>query len=61
MECSSGVKTAQNNKTEGGIHRKKKHENVRLKKEVPGAILHLEKPEKGKSVGYQGYRSSTSN
>jgi len=36
----------------------KKHENVRLKEDVPGAILLREKPEKGKSVGY---RSSTSN
>ena len=46
MECLSGVKTAQNVKTEGGIERKKKHENVKLKEEdVPGAILLREKPE----------------
>ena len=35
----SGIKTAQNSKTEGEIERKKKHENVKLKEEdVPGAI-----------------------
>ena len=40
MECFSGVKTAQNSKTEGGIEREKKHENVKLKEDdVPGAIL----------------------
>ena len=32
MECYSGVKTTQNSKVEGGIERKK-HENVKLKKE----------------------------
>ena len=36
MECLSGVKTAQNSKKEGGIERKKKHENVKLKEDVPG-------------------------
>ena len=39
MECFSGVKTAQNSKTEGEIERKK-HENVKLQEDdVPGAIL----------------------
>ena len=43
MKCFSGVQTAQNSKTEGGIKRTK-HENVKLKKEdVPGAILPREK------------------
>ena len=42
MKCFSGVQTAQNSKTEGGIKRTK-HENVRLKKDVPGAILPREK------------------
>ena len=43
VKCFSGVQTAQNSKTEGGIKRTK-HENVRLKKEdVPGAILPREK------------------
>ena len=37
MECFSGVKTAQNSKTEGGIERKN-HENVKLKEDVPGEI-----------------------
>ena len=32
MKCFSGVQTAQNSKTEGGIKRTK-HENVKLKKE----------------------------
>ena len=36
MECFSGVKTAQNSKKEGGIERKKKHENVKLKEDVLG-------------------------
>ena len=45
MECFSGVKTAQNSKTEGRIERKK-HENGKLKADVPGAIL----PEKKKST-----------
>ena len=36
VECLSGVKTAQNSKKEGGIERKKKHENVKLKEDVPG-------------------------
>ena len=36
VECLSGVKTAQNSKKEGAIERKKKHENVKLKKDVPG-------------------------
>ena len=46
VECFSGVKAAQNSKTEGGIETKKKHENVNLKgKDVPGAILPREKPE----------------
>ena len=46
-ECFSGVKTAQNNKTEGGTEtNKKKNQNVKLRKEdVPGAISHREKPE----------------
>ena len=39
MKCFSGVQTAQNSKTEGGILRTK-HKNVQLKKdEVRGAIL----------------------
>ena len=39
VKCFSGVQTAQNSKTEGGIKRTK-DENVKLKKEdVPGAIL----------------------
>ena len=43
VECFSGVKTAQNSKTEGGIE-KIKHENVKLKEEdVPGTILSQEK------------------
>ena len=33
MECFSGVKTAQNSKTEGGIERKKRHENVKLRED----------------------------
>ena len=33
VECFSGVKTAQNSKTEGGIDREKKHENVKLKED----------------------------
>ena len=47
VECFSGVKTAQNNKTEGGTEtNKKKNQNVKLRKEdVPGAISHREKPE----------------
>ena len=56
VECFSGVQTAQNSKTEGGIKRKK-HENVKLKEDVPGAILLREKPEECKSVCS---RSSTS-
>ena len=36
VECLSGVKTAQNSKKEGAIERKKKHENVKLKEDVPG-------------------------
>ena len=45
VKCFSGVRTAQNSKTEGGIKRMK-HENVKLKKEVvPGAILPREKTE----------------
>ena len=32
----SGIKTAQNSKTEGGIERKREHENVKLKKDVQG-------------------------
>ena len=36
VECFSGVKTAQNSKTEGGMERRKKHENVNLKEaDVP--------------------------
>ena len=35
VECSSGVKTAQNSKKEGGIERKKQ-EDVKLKEDVPG-------------------------
>ena len=43
VECFSGVKTAQNSKTEGGIE-KIKDENVKLKEEdVPGTILPQEK------------------
>ena len=33
VECFSGVKTAQNSKTEGGIERKKRHENVKLRED----------------------------
>ena len=46
-ECFSGVKTAQNNRTEGGTEtNKKKKQNVKLREEdVPGAISHREKPE----------------
>ena len=57
VECFSGFQTAQNSKTEGGITSKKKHENVKLKEDVPGAILRREKPEECKSVCS---RSSTS-
>ena len=42
VKCISGVQTAQNSKTEGGIKRKK-HENVQLKKDVPWVILPREK------------------
>ena len=43
VKCFSGVQTAQNSKTEGGILRTK-HKNVQLKKdEVRGAILPREK------------------
>ena len=35
VEFLSGVKTAQNSKKEGGIERKKKHEIVKLKEDVP--------------------------
>ena len=35
VEFSSGVKTAQNSKKEGGIERNKKHEIVKLKEDVP--------------------------
>ena len=43
VKCFSGVQTARNSKTEGGIKRTK-HENVQLKKDdVPGAILPREK------------------
>ena len=46
MECFRGDKTAQNSKAEGGIERKKKQENMKLKEEnMPGAILPREKPE----------------
>ena len=49
VECFSGVKTAQNSKTEGGTERQKKttnKQNVKLKEEdVPGAISLREKPE----------------
>ena len=42
VECFSGVKTAQNSKTEGGTERQKtttNKQNVKLKEEdVPGAI-----------------------
>ena len=44
VKCFSGIKTAQNCKTEGGIKRKK-HENVKLTEDVPGEILLREKPE----------------
>ena len=44
-EKRSGVKTAQNSRTEGAIERTR-HENVKLKKEdKPGAILPRQKPE----------------
>ena len=33
VECFSGVKTAQNSKTEGGIERKKRHKNVKLRED----------------------------
>ena len=36
LKCFSRVKTAQNNKKEGAIERTKKHENVKLKEDVPG-------------------------
>ena len=36
LECLRGVKTAQNSKKEDGIERKKKHENVKLREDVPG-------------------------
>ena len=43
VKCFSGVQTAQNSKTEGGILRTK-HKNVQLKKdEVRGAIIPREK------------------
>ena len=43
VKCFSGVQTAQNGKSEGGIKRTK-HENVQLKKDdVPWAILPREK------------------
>ena len=57
VKCFSGVKTVQNSKKEGGIKRKKKDENVKLKEDVPGAILLREKPQECKSVCS---RSSTS-
>ena len=44
LESFSAVKRAQNRKKEGGIKRKKKHENVKLKEDVPGVILPREKP-----------------
>ena len=40
VECFSGVKTAQNRKTEGGIERKK----ILKEEDVPGVILPREKP-----------------
>ena len=49
VECFSGVKTVQNSKKEGGIKREKKDENVKLKEDVPGAILLREKPQECKS------------
>ena len=49
VECFSGVKTIQNSKTEGGVERKKKkHENVKLKEDVPGQF-YLEKHQKNAS------------
>ena len=36
LKCFSRVKTAQNSKKEGAIERTKKHENVKLKEDVPG-------------------------
>ena len=43
VKCFSGIQTAQNGKSEGGIKRTK-HENVQLKKDdVPWAILPREK------------------
>ena len=45
VECFSGIKTAQKRKAEGGIERKK-HENVKLKEDVPGVILYLERKKK---------------
>ena len=41
MECLGGVKTAQNSKKEGGVERKKRHENVKLKEDVPGSFYLL--------------------
>ena len=38
VKCFSGCETAQNSKMEGGIKRMK-NENVKLKKDVPRAIL----------------------
>ena len=37
-----GFNSTQNSKKEGGIERKKKHENVKLKEDVPGRY-YLEK------------------
>ena len=55
LECFIGVKTAESSK--GEIERKKKHKNVKLKENVPGAMLPREKPEECTMC----YRSSNSN
>ena len=55
LECFIRVKTAESSK--GEIERKKKHKNVKLKENVPGAMLPREKPEECTMC----YRSSNSN
>ena len=57
LECFIWIKAAESSKTEGEIERKKKRKNVKLKEDVPGAILPREKPEECTVC----YRSSNSN